>query len=124
MITAIYAATYPPNPTRPTDVGWSTSTLIILVITAAFVAALSSGLAVFIYMKKKHQSNLVTNKELHLFKPFQEDLEEVARHTGVGEIDNHPKTPIQVTDTAQVTGRPVLHGNSIIYLPVPVPGDQ
>ena len=127
MIPAICAATlptYPPNPT--TDVGWSTSTLILLVITAAFVAALISGLAVFSYMKKKQQSNLVTNKELHLCKPLQEDLKEVAiTHTeGLSEIDNHLKTPIQVTDMAQVSGRPVLHGNSIIYLPVPVPGDQ
>ena len=69
---------------------------------------------------KKRQSNLFTDKELRLCKPFQEeDLEEVATE-GVGEIDNHLKTPIQVTDMAQVTGRPVLNGsNSIIYLPVP-----
>ena len=121
LLVCIYSpATYLPI----TDVGWSTSTLILLVIIAAIVAALASGLAVFGYMKKK-QSNRVTDKELRLCKPLQEDVEEVARHTeGVGEIDNHLKTPTQVTDTAQVSGRPVLHGNSIIYLPVPVPGDQ
>ena len=108
------------SPSIPTtDVGWSTSTLVLLVIIAAFVSALCSGLAVFIYMKKR-QSNRVTNKEFRLCKPFQEEvLEEVATE-GVGEIDNHLKTPIQVTDMAQVTGRPVLNGsNSIIYLPVP-----
>ena len=122
LLVCIYSpSTYPLIPI--TDVGWSTSTLILIVITAAFVAALASGLAVFSYMKKR-QSNLFTDKEFRLCKPFQEDMEEVARHTeGVGEIDNHLKTPTQVTDTAQVTGRPVLHGsNSIIYLPVP--GDQ
>ena len=116
MIPAICAATYPPNPT--TDVGWSTSTLIILVITAAFVAALSSGLAVFSYMKKQ-QSNRVTDKELRLCKPFQDDVEEVATTytEGVGEIDNRLKKPIQVTDKTQVSGRPILHGsNSIIYV--------
>ena len=115
LLVCIYSPSiYPSIPI--TDVGWSTSTLVL--------SALCSGLAVFIYMKKR-QSNLFTDKELRLCKPFQEeDLEEVATE-GVGEIDNHLKTPIQVTDMAQVTGRPVLNGsNSIIYLPVPVPGDQ
>ena len=105
LLVCIYSpSTYPSIPI--TDVGWSTSTLILLVITAAFVAALSSGLAVFSYTKKKQQSNSITDKEL------------------VGDFDSYLNTPTQASDTAQVSGRPVLHGNSIIYLPVPVPGDQ